>query len=71
MKKILLGSILLALAIIVPVPTVAEVNVNIGFALPPPVVFAAAPEVIVVPDAYGVYAVPDIDVDIFFWNGWW
>ena len=71
MKKILLGSILLALSIVIPIPTMAEVNVSIGFPLPPPVVFAAPPEVIVVPDAYGVYAVPDIDVDIFFWNGWW
>jgi len=71
MKKLLLGSILLALALFAPMPAMAEVNISIGFPLPPPVVFAAPPEVIVVPDAYGVYAVPDIDVDIFFWNGWW
>jgi len=71
MKKLLLGSILLALALVAPIPAMAEVNISIGFPLPPPVVFSAPPEVIVVPDAYGVYAVPDIDVDIFFWDGWW
>ena len=71
MKRLLLGSILLTLALVAPIPAIAEVNISIGFPLPPPVVFAAPPEVIVVPDAYGVYAVPDIDVDIFFWNGWW
>ena len=71
MKKLLLGSILLALALAAPISAMAEVNISIGFPLPPPVVFPAPPEVIVVPDAYGVYAVPDIDVDIFFWNGWW
>ncbi len=71
MKKLLLGSILLALAIVVPLSVRAEVNISIGFPLPPPVVFSAPPEVIVVPDAYDVYAVPDVDVDIFFWNGWW
>ena len=71
MKKYLLGTIFLVLALVVPIPTMAEVNISIGFPLPPPIVFAAPPEVIVVPDAYGVYVVPDIDVDIFFWNGWW
>ena len=71
MKKLLLGSLLLALVMVVPLSARAEVNISIGFPLPPPVVFPAPPEVVVVPDAYGVYVVPDIDVDIFFWNGWW
>jgi len=73
MKKLLLGSVLLALVIVVPIATMAEVNVNIGIGipLPPPVVFAAPPAVIVIPDTYGVYAIPDIEADIFFWNGWW
>ena len=69
MKKLFLASILFALAIILPVPAMAEVNVSIGIPLPPPVIFEAPPNVIVMPDTYGVYAVPDIDVDIFFWNG--
>ncbi|MCG7852783.1 MAG: hypothetical protein MIO92_09700, partial [Methanosarcinaceae archaeon] len=38
--------------------------------LPPPIPFAAPPELIVLPETY-VYVAPDIDVDLFFWNGWW
>ena len=38
--------------------------------LPPPIPFAAPPEVVVIPET-NVYVVPDIDVDLFFWNGWW
>ena len=38
--------------------------------LPPPIPFAAPPELIVLPETY-VYVVPDVDVDIFFYNGWW
>lgn len=71
MNKLLLGTIFLALAIVVPIPTMAEVNIGIGISLPPPVVFEAPPAVIVLPDTDDVYVVPDVDVDIFFWNGWW
>ena len=38
--------------------------------LPPPIPFAAPPEVVVIPET-NVYVVPDIDVDLFFWDGWW
>ena len=38
--------------------------------LPPPIPFAAPPEVVVIPET-NVYAAPDIDVDLFFWDGWW
>jgi len=73
MKKLLLGSLFLALAIVVPIQTMAGVDVNIaiGFPLPPPIVFEAPPPVIVLPDTHAVYAVPGIEVDLFFWNGWW
>jgi len=72
MKKLLLGSIFLLLAIIVPVPTMAEVDISIGISLPPPIVFEAPPAVVVLPDANDVYIAPDIvGVDLFFWNGWW
>ncbi len=63
--------IFLALAIFVPVPTMAGVNINIGIALPPPVVFAGPPDVIVLPATSDVYVVPGIEIDLFFWNGWW
>ncbi len=63
-------TLLLALVIAVPAPAMARVDVTVSIALPPPIVFAAPPELIVIPDTY-VYVVPDIDEDIFFWNGWW
>ena len=71
MKKILFGTMFLALVIFTPIPTMAGVNISFGFSLPTPIVFATPPEVIVIPDTDDVYAVPDVDVDIFFWNGWW
>jgi len=72
MKKLLLGTILLALAIIVPIPTMAGVDISIGISLPPPIVFEGPPDVVVLPDTNYVYVVPDIYyADIFFWNGWW
>jgi hypothetical protein len=71
MKKLLFGAILLALVMAVPLPTMAQVGVNISFGLPSPIGFAAPPEMIVLPETDNVYAVPGIDVDLFFWNGWW
>jgi hypothetical protein len=71
MKNILTGTILLVLMIIAPVQAMAGVNVNIGVSLPPPIVFHAPPDVVVLPDSQDVYVVPDLDIDLFFWNGWW
>ena len=71
MKKVLLASLLFALAVVQPVPSMAGVSVSIGISLPPLIVFDAPPDVIVMPDTTGVYVVPDIDADMFFWNGWW
>src|SRR4030042_5342966 len=70
MKKLLFGTMLLALVLAFPIPTMAEVNVDINISLPPPIEFARPPEVIVIPETY-VYTVPDLDVDIFFYSGWW
>ena len=70
MKRLLFGTILLGLVIVFPIPTMAGVDVDISVSLPPPIVFAAPPEVVVLPGTY-VYVVPDSDVDIFFYNGWW
>jgi len=70
MKKLLLGTMLLASVIAVPLPTMARVDIGISISLPPLIVFAAPPEVVVIPET-NVYVVPDLDVDIFFYNGWW
>jgi len=71
MKKLLLGTLFLAIIGIVPNPSIAGVNISIGISLPPVIAFQAPPDVIVIPDTNYVYAVPDIDVDLYFWNGWW
>ncbi len=44
-----------------------SVNINLG---PPPIVVAAPPEVVMVPESR-VYFVPDIDIDVFFYAGYW
>ncbi len=71
MKKVLFGAILLTWALIIPIPTMAAVNVSVDIPLPPPIVFAVPPEVVVLPDTNDVYVVPNIAIDLFFWNGWW
>ena len=63
MKKLLLILIFFTLVIVVPMPTMAGVDINAGISLPPPIVFEAPPEVIVMPDTGGVYIVADVDAD--------
>ncbi|MFA6431326.1 MAG: hypothetical protein WCV91_02950 [Candidatus Margulisiibacteriota bacterium] len=43
-----------------------SVNINIG---PPPIVVAAPVEVVMMPT--GIYFVPGISFDVFFYNGYW
>jgi hypothetical protein len=69
MKKLLLGTLLFALVFVLPMPTMARVDVNVGISLPP-IVFTAPPALIVLPGTY-IYVVPDYDEDIFFYGGWW
>lgn len=61
MKKLLLVPIFFTFAIIVPMPAMAGVDINAGISLPPPIVFEAPPEVIVMPDTSVVYVVADAD----------
>lgn len=72
MKRLFLGTLLLASMFSFPLPMMAEVSVNIGFSMPlPPVIqFHEAPRMVVLPGTY-VYVAPDVDVDIFFTDGWW
>lgn len=70
MRKLFLRTILLASVLVFPIPTNAGVDVGVSISLPPLIVFAAPPEVVVIPETY-VYVVPDVDVDIFFYDGWW
>ena len=70
MKRLLFRTILLSLVLVFPVPTMAGVDVGVSISLPPLIVFATPPEMVVIPETY-VYVVPDSDVDIFFYDGWW
>lgn len=72
MKKLLFGMALLALVMAVPGPTIAmgRVDVGVSIPLPPPIGFAGPPEMVVIPETY-IYVVPDVDVDVFFYGGWW
>jgi hypothetical protein len=51
---------------------IAEVNINVGINVPPPppLVIHAPPPVFVIPGTY-VYFAPEVDVDIFFYHGYW
>ncbi len=53
-----------------PVPAMAGMNVDIHISLPPAIVYAEPPELIVLPETY-IYVVPDIEADIYFHDGWW
>jgi len=71
MKKLFCALILLMLFFLVPSQTRADIGISIQIPLPPLFVLEAPPAVIPIPDTNNVYVVPDIDVDVFFWNGWW
>lgn len=65
MKKFLLVSILLTLAIVVSMPAMAGVDRNAGISLLPPIVIDARPAIIAMPaDTGGVYVIADADTDM-------
>ena len=71
MRKLVFGTILVAIVMVVPTLTMAQISQIFGRVggSPPPIVFE--PHVVVIPDTDDVYVVPDIDEELFFWNGWW
>jgi len=50
----------------------AEVNVNVGINIPPPPPLAipAPPPMFVIPRTYAYFA-PEVDIDLFFYHGYW
>ena len=72
MKKRMLIALLVGAMLIVSIVSTggiasAAVNVNI---FPPAFVFPAPPPVFFIPGTYA-YFVPDVDIDIFFYHGYW
>ena len=72
MKKLLFGTVLLVGLIIFPFMSLAQVNVHVKvpIPLPPPIPFIGPPKVVVLPGT-DVYAVPDVEQELFFRGGWW
>lgn len=70
MKKSFVKILLLTLAVFAPVSAVAGVSVHVNIPLPPPIIFPAPPELVVIPET-DVYVAPDVQDDIFFYGGWW
>lgn len=70
MKKLIFKILFLTLVISAPVSAMAGVSVHVNIPLPPPIIFPAPPELVVIPET-NVYSVPDVQEDIFFYGGWW
>lgn len=71
MKNVFPGTIiLLVMAFLCPDQARARLNIGMSFSLPPAIIFAEPPQMVVIPETY-VYVAPDLDVDIFFHQGWW
>jgi len=64
------GILLACLVLASPLLTAAQVNVSINISLPPPIAVAHPPQMVVIPETY-VYVAPDLDDDIYFYDGWW
>jgi hypothetical protein len=70
MKILYLGTIFLALLIIIPTTIMVDVESDAGTTPPPPIVFSTPPTVIVLPGT-NIYVVPAVPEEIFFTAGWW
>lgn len=71
MRNLIVGSMFLILVVAAPLQSMARVDISVNIGLPPPIAFVHPPEVIPLPETESVYAVPGLDIDLFFWNGWW
>jgi len=71
MINLVYGLLFLVTLTALPLQAAARVDISVNVTLPPPIAFVRPPQVILLPETDHVYVVPDIDVDLFFWNGWW
>ncbi len=68
-KSLLVAGFALAILIGFSAQSDARVNIGIGINIPA-YTFAAPPPLVVIPGTYA-YFVPDVDVDILFYQGYW
>lgn len=68
----MMAGMILLIGLSHPNGATAEVNIHVGISVPPPppLVIPAPPPMFVIPRTY-VYFAPDVDVDIFFYHGYW
>jgi hypothetical protein len=60
-----------ALCLVLAAPAAAELNINVGIGIPAPVIaIPVGPAMVVIPGT-PVYYAPGLDVDIFFYQGYW
>lgn len=69
-RLVFAGALLMSLGLAHQCGVNAEVNININIGPPPVYVIPAPPEVVVIPRTYAYY-VPNIEVDIIFYQGYW
>ena len=67
MRRTAIAGLLIAGALVSGVPAEAQVSVNVNVG-PPPVIFAAPPRVVLVPQT-PVYYAPDTSYNVFFYDG--
>ncbi len=70
MRKILLRALPLVAVLMFPLLAKAQVSVRVNISVPPIIGFRGQPQLVVLPGTY-VYAAPDVEADIFFYDGWW
>ena len=70
MKKLISKILFLTFVFFAPFSVMAGVSAHVNIPLPPPIIFPAPPEPVVIPET-DIYAVPDFQEDIFFTAGWW
>ena len=70
MKKLGVTSAIVIALFIVPCLAQGQVDIRISIPLPPPIVFSAPPELVVLPETE-VYVAPDYDQDLYFYQGFW
>lgn len=67
----LLASVLCGLLLAAPALAGVSINVGLGIPIPVPVVVVPAPPQVVVIPGTPVYYAPGLNVDVFFYSGYW